>query len=50
MKIKLPEIHKRFPNGELYVFKNGVAVVPGMRTKNVQPYTITMKEFKEHLK
>lgn len=38
----------RCKDGELYKFVNGVAVVPGMRSKTTgQPVTITLKEFKE---
>jgi len=38
----------RCPDGELYKFINGVAVVPGMRSKTTgQPVTITLKEFHE---
>jgi hypothetical protein len=45
MKIKL-EIKKRCRDGELYIFKNGVATVPGMYI-NKAPVTITLKEFNE---
>ena len=37
---------RKCPAWETYVFKNGVAEVPGMRNKR-GPYTITLKEFKE---
>ena len=37
---------RKCPAGETYVFKNGVAEVPGMRNER-GPYTITLKEFKE---
>ena len=37
---------RKCPAGETYVFKNGVAEVPGMRHKR-GPYMITLKEFKE---
>lgn len=45
MKIKL-EIKKRCKDGELYIFKNGVAIVPGMEISR-SPVTITIKEFNE---
>lgn len=45
MKLKT-ELKKRH-EGETYIFKNGVATVPGMRHKSGKPYTITLKEFKE---
>ena len=45
MKLKT-EIKKKH-EGETYVFKNGVAIVPGMRDRKGKPYTITLKEFKE---
>lgn len=48
MKIKLKDIRKQCPDGDIYTFKNGVAIVPGMYQKNPRkPYTITLKEFKE---
>jgi hypothetical protein len=47
MKIKLKDIRKQCPDGDIYTFKNGVATVPGMHYKNRKPYTITLKEFKE---
>lgn len=51
MAIKLKPIRKRCPDGELYVFINGVAEVPGIRMGNkssffnMKPLTITLKEF-----
>ena len=45
MKIKL-ETKKRCKDGELYIFKNGVATVPGMVISGA-PVTITLKEFNE---
>ena len=47
MKIKLYDVRKRCPDGELYTFKKGVAVVPGMRTKTRGAMLITLKEFNE---
>lgn len=56
MKIKTGTVQKRCPNGgmnpdnticnngELYKFKNGIAIVPGARF-NKQPIQITIKEF-----
>lgn len=35
---------RKCPDGEVYVFKNGVAEVKGMRSKK-GPYTITLAEF-----
>ena len=47
MKIKLNDVRKRCPDGELYTFKKGVAGVPGMRTKTRGVMLITLKEFNE---
>ena len=44
-KRKSRKIMKRH-DGELYIFKNGVAKVPGC-TFMGKPVTITLKEFKE---
>jgi len=43
MKLK---VNLRCPDGELYKFVNGVAVVPGMRRLG-KPVTITLREFHE---
>lgn len=43
-KIKTKKILK--DDGERYVFKNGVAIVPGVRFQN-KPMKITLKEFNE---
>lgn len=40
---------RKCPNGETYIFKNGVAKVPGMRHSR-GPYMITLKEFHELVK
>ena len=35
-------------DGETYIFKNGVAKIPGMfHTNPRRPFTITLKEFNE---
>jgi len=36
----------KWDNNERYIFKNGVAVVPGIKFKG-KPMTITLKEFNE---
>lgn len=46
MKLKLKTINKRCPNGELYQFVNGIAVVPGMWISK-KPVHITIVEFNE---
>lgn len=43
-KLKTKKIFK--DNGERYVFKNGVAIVPGVRFQG-KPMKITLKEFLE---
>ena len=42
-KIKLHDVRKRCPDGELYIFKKGVAQVPGMRP----PMFVTLAEFNQ---
>jgi len=44
--MKLSTVRKRCPEGEVYVFKNGVAEVPGLRISG-KPVKITLAEFKE---
>jgi hypothetical protein len=43
-KICKGRINKRCPDGELYKFKKGVAIVPGVRS-NGKVVTITFPEF-----
>ena len=45
MKIKLLDVRKRCPDGEVYIFKKGVAQVPGVRFQR-KPVYITLAEFK----
>jgi len=49
MKIKSASIKKQCPDGELYTFVGGVALVPGFRLFH-KPVTITLKEFNEFKK
>lgn len=49
MAIKLGVVRKRCPQGELYVFKNGVAEVPGARFQGA-PLTISLSEFNALIK
>ena len=44
MAIKLGTVRKRCPEGDMYVFKNGVATVPGVYFQR-KPMTITLAEF-----
>ena len=43
--MKLLTVKKRCPEGEVYVFKNGVAEVPGPRISG-KPAKIILTEFK----
>ena len=52
MKFK-PKMTKKIKKheGDTYIFKNGVAEIPGMRYRSTRkPYTITLKEFEELLR
>jgi len=45
-KIKMKTVIK-YHDGERYKFKDGVAVVPGMRWKDGRPFTITITDFND---
>lgn len=40
---------KKIHEGELYIFKNGIAVVPNFRYRHF-PVKVTLKEFNEYTK
>lgn len=41
---------RRCPDGEVYHFINGIAIIPGVWDKKGNPQTVSLKEFNETIK